>query len=240
MAAHRLALPLNLTAEETYPYVGVRPDGLSPQVMQMITHFVGKVIRLAEPRGVWNTFSVDQAARGRISLLGTSLLIEGPTTAAHFASCDKITLFAVTIGPQVDAVLEELSREDPTRALILDGIASAAVEHGAEQLDALISGEIRHHGYFPTARFSPGYGDWPLSWQRSFLDAVEAGKINLTCTSHYLLRPVKSVTAALGWSRIPVERSYSLPERKKACQGPAACKSCPLTDCSDRIRPKDQ
>ena len=235
MSARILNLPLSVTPEESYPFLGVGPDKLTPPVADLITHFLQTVSRLAAAQGVWADFPVSEAARDRITLQGASLVIAGENTVAHFASSDRITLFAVTIGKQVDALLEEISRKEPARTLILDGVASAAAEHAATQLDSLISGEIRHCGFFPTARFSPGYGDWPLMWQRPFLDSIGAERINLTCTPHFLLQPVKSVTAAIGWSRIPVERGYSLPERKKACQGAKSCQQCRLTDCPDRV-----
>ena len=53
--------------------------------------------------------------------------------------------------------------------------------------------------YRQTWRFSPGYGDRPLSMQDDLLAAVEAGKrIGLATTQGHMLTPMKSVTAIIG------------------------------------------
>ncbi|MDD4335226.1 MAG: hypothetical protein PHY77_06425, partial [Desulfotomaculaceae bacterium] len=83
--------------------------------------------------------------------------------------------------------------------------------------------------YYPTARFSPGYGDWPLESQQQFIESISGEKIGLAVTSHYLLQPVKSVTAVIGWSRVPIERSYEQPQ-KKPCQGALTCRDCLLKE----------
>jgi len=235
MVSNILSLPLNLTPQDTYPYLGIPQDNIPAEISELIRRYLSKVVLLAQSRGIWSTFSVSEINDCRISLRESPLLIEGTNTVSHFITSERVSLFAVTIGNRVETSLDEISHKEPAHALIFDGIASAAVEHAAEQLDSLISREITRQGFFPTARFSPGYGDWLLSWQKPFLDSVEASNISLTCTSHFLLQPVKSITAAIGWSKIPVERSYLIPHRTKACQNGKFCNYCPLSRCPDRI-----
>ncbi len=48
-------------------------------------------------------------------------------------------------------------------------------------------------------RFSPGYGDLPLAFQRQLLDALQADRrIGIGLTDTLLMTPSKSVSAIIG------------------------------------------
>lgn len=223
-----LNLPLRLDPEEIYPYLGIVRSDPSDLIRELIDMYLKKIRHLAKPQGIWETWNVRAVSSKIIQLEGAPLMIEGPLTTAHFAGCPRISLLAATLGPGVVSFLEELSSSKPGHALIFDAVASAAAENLTEQLDSLIGREIRRSGYYPTARFSPGYGDWPLTWQQSLLDSLGADRIQLSANPYSLLIPVKSVTAAIGWSNFPVERNYDPPSPRKPCQGTLKCRHCPL------------
>ena len=72
--------------------------------------------------------------------------------------------------------------------------------------------------YFPF-RYSPGYGDLPLSLQGDLLWLLDAPRrVGLTVSPSHILLPRKSVTAILGISETPVSRSTR------------SCLSCPGRD----------
>ena len=49
------------------------------------------------------------------------------------------------------------------------------------------------------ARFSPGYGDFSIQYQKEILAVLEAGKsIGLSMTDGCMLIPTKSITAIIG------------------------------------------
>lgn len=231
-------IPLTLTYQEVLPFLGMNKEP-SPQEKELIEHYLKEIKQKAQPLGIWKTFSVKCWEPGKISLEGTPLLLEGVNTSQHFRTCDRITLLATTLGQEIDHLLAHLSPQNPAQALIADGVASTAIESFTEQLDLYLSTQIRRKGYFPTARFSPGYGDWPLNWQKEFLVSVKSDKIGLTTTPYFLLQPIKSVTAALGWSKIPVERNYTSlpPTTKKPCCSTHTCRYCNLaSSCPDCLK----
>jgi len=230
MTASLFSLPLNLTPEEAYPYLGISKNPISLELSGLINHYLLLVRQTASPAAVHQTYDVHSSpAETEICLDGAPLVLEGPATIRHFSTSSRVTLIAATLGPSVDGLLSDLGKRLPSHALICDGIASAAAEHLVEQLDLLVSREIRRKGFFPTARYSPGYGDWPLMRQRDFLDSVEANKIGLTLSPHFLLQPVKSVTAAIGWSTVPLAREYETCTQEAPCHGASSCVNCPLS-----------
>lgn len=77
---------------------------------------------------------------------------------------------------------------------------------------------------YMTGRFSPGYGDLPLKTQRELIAKLDAPrKIGLTLNYNDLMIPMKSVTAIIGISDVPVKGR------------PATCRECLLyEECEKR------
>jgi len=230
MTRRLINLPFSLDITEVYPFLGLDEKNLTPQIQELLLNTIHKVSLLAHPRGTYADFVVSQVTQDRIDLVDSKLCILGQETLRHFASSSRITLLAVTLGKQVAAALEELSQKKGSEALFFDAVASAATENLAEQLDSLIVGEIRRKGFFPTARFSPGYSDWDLSWQKALVDSINGDRIGLGVTPYSLLEPIKSITAVIGWSSSPITRNYLPPNRLKPCQGTLSCAHCPLKE----------
>lgn len=72
-------------------------------------------------------------------------------------------------------------------------------------------------------RFSPGYGDFRLSCQQFFFDALEISKrIGVYLTESFLMVPFKSITAVIGISRDPSQCHIN------------KCMACPANNCPFR------
>jgi hypothetical protein len=232
MKVQILNLPLLLTREEIYPFLnlGLAPGPLPANLDKLVDTYLRRVTQLAKPQGLIRVCSIRSLTPDRVELADANLVIAGTPAVAHFTACERVTLLAATLGPGIDGFLAGLQQTSGAAdAFIFNGIASAAAEHTTEILDGLAVREIRRNAYYPTARFSPGYGDWPLESQQQFIESIRGEKIGLAVTSHHLLQPVKSVTAVIGWSRVPLERSYEQPQ-EKPCQGTLTCRDCPLKE----------
>ncbi len=249
-----LNLPLLLTREEIYPFLnlGLAPGPIPASIDKLVDTYLRRVTQLAKPQGLIRVCPIRSITPDRVVLEDASLVIAGSRAVAHFTGSAKITLLAATLGSGIDEHLAELQQKaGAADVFIFNGIASAAAEHTMEILDAIAVRDIRRSAYYPTARFSPGYGDWPLAHQREFIESISGEKIGLAVTSHHLLQPVKSVTAVIGWSRVPIERSYTTadgaagvyvnwggaPSRRgsgqaqgKPCQGTLTCRDCLLKE----------
>lgn len=102
----------------------------------------------------------------------------------------KAYIFAATIGIGADMLINRYSTLSPSKAVILDGCATAAIECWCDYLCKEIFSRPCQE------RFSPGYGDLPLSMQPEILRFLSAHlNIGLSMTDSYLLTPTKSVTA---------------------------------------------
>ena len=101
-------------------------------------------------------------------------------------------LFAATLGHGVDLLIRKYAALSAADLLIIQAIAATAIEQ-------YIDDETASWGEKLLPRYSPGYGDLPLSVQPDFLAALDAQKtLGITLTETFLMIPSKSVTAIIG------------------------------------------
>jgi hypothetical protein len=127
--------------------------------------------------------------------------IESVKLAMVLKNSKKATFMALTIGEKLTLAVEEaLKKEEYTKAVIIDAIGSEAVEKFADYIQDVIARENRLFSLKPTMRFSPGYGDFSLSYQKEILLLLEAEEIGISLHPESLvLIPEKSITAVVGW-----------------------------------------
>lgn len=132
-------------------------------------------------------------------------LMQGKDIQGHLAGCDKAVLMCCTLGAGIDRMLRRAQVTDMSRAVVLDVLSSVAVEQVGKKVDKIL--RDRYPDKYFTFRFSPGYGDLPISLQKWFLNELNAPKrIGLMTNDQYLLTPTKSITAVAGMSDTPIER----------------------------------
>ena len=115
-----------------------------------------------------------------------------------FENCSRAALMTVTAGHALDAEINRLSVSDMKNAFALDAAGVAAVECVADEAEETVRLNTAI-GEKLTMRFSPGYGDMPLSLSRAIASATDAQRrTGVTVTEGDMLVPSKSVTAVIG------------------------------------------
>ncbi len=88
---------------------------------------------------------------------------------------------------------------------MLVALSSVAAEAMADAAEDAMRREFSGRGLFLTGRFSPGYGDYPITVQNELIRLLDAPRrIGLAATPAHLLTPRKSITAVLGAADHPV------------------------------------
>ncbi len=115
---------------------------------------------------------------------------ESASLRKFLGECKSAYIFAATIGLGADRLINRYSTLQPSKAVILDGCATAAIECWCDYICSEIFCVPAQE------RFSPGYGDLPLGMQTQILSFLGASlNIGLSMTDSMLLTPTKSVTA---------------------------------------------
>ena len=145
--------------------------------------------------------------------------LQSSQLASNLKGCKYVIVFAATVGVEIDRLIAKYSRLSPAKALMLQAIGTERIEALCNTFCADIAREL-HSGQRP--RFSPGYGDLPLSAQKDIFAVLDCGKrIGLMLNDSLLMSPSKSVTAFVG-----------IGGEKKPTQN--KCSACQLRDCTFR------
>ena len=114
-------------------------------------------------------------------------------------NCEKIILFAATVGIELDRLILRYGRLEPSVALCLQAIGAERVESLCDSFCNDMADQYALSGKILRPRFSAGYGDLPLSLQREIINTLQTPKhIGVTLNESLLMSPSKSVTAIIG------------------------------------------
>lgn len=117
----------------------------------------------------------------------------------YLSDCRGAVLFAATVGLPLDRWIARYSRVSPARALMFQAIGAERVEALCDAFCDQLAEEKAAAGLTLKNRFSPGYGDLPLSVQPRVFTILDCAKqIGLTLNDSLLMSPSKSVTAVVG------------------------------------------
>ena len=211
---------------EALGYCGSREDG-DRRIRKLMSVCAEEVKKAARPKSVYRLFSVIQE-EGGVFLSEGDLRFPGRDIKQHLEGCPECILLAVTLSSGIDELIRKKEVSDLAMALCTDTLASVAVEKYCRYMGEKICGQMKDT--YATYRFSPGYGDLPLSCQRDFLRVLNCRKrIGLGVSESGLLIPRKSITCIIGFSEKP------LPVKSRGCELCRLSKTCSHKICSFRV-----
>ena len=195
-----------INRRETLQYLSYRGSFIPEEIRADLDRCEALLLRTARPRMVWRLF--DLLPDG--SLAGTSYRPTGQDIRTMLADCDQVILMAATLGTEAEALLRRTQKRSMSDAVILDAAGSAAIENVCDNLCADLAAAVAPR--YLTDRFSPGYGDMPLSDQPDFFRVLDVSRrIGVNLSASGLMVPQKSVTALIGVSDRPQ------PKRHRGC-----------------------
>ncbi len=197
-------------------YLGYRGQELEDEFLRQLSECKKQIEHAMEYKEVYQEFSLSQ-----MNVEGTSLTLLGDSISEHLKDCSKVILMAVTLGAGVEQLMMRTQVSDMSLALIMDACASAAVEAVCNKLQQKLEAAYGKQKLYLTDRFSPGYGDLPISLQGEFCRVLNtARRIGLSVTGTNIMVPRKSVTAIIGCADTPREH------RKTGCETCNMFRSC--------------
>lgn len=206
---------LEPSREEILRYLGFHGQNPDENTKALIEEMIRTVQNTAAV-GVCFEKSACKVLDSGVCLEKYALLLPGADIKKHLSGCSEVILMALTLGIGIERKIREYEISDMTKAVILDCTASAMVEKACNQACK----EFDTGGLYQTERFSPGYGDLPISLQADFLRILNAGRrIGLTANDSSLLLPRKSVTAVIGLSETPPKKA----DRCSSCRMRERC-----------------
>lgn len=191
---------MELDIKEALRYLGVKKH-VSEQMCADVRAVADTLCATLTPHYTYRLFSLEHRTDG-IFLPEANILLPGDDAKKMLRQCHGVILLACTLGARFETMMRAQQVRDMAGAVILDACADAWVEAGCDQAEH----DLKHcfPDLFLTDRFSPGYGDLPLSLQREICTALDTPRrLGLHVTKQFLLNPAKSVTAVIGISDQP-------------------------------------
>lgn len=195
-------MELRPDSQEILRYFGYgngKPDLQTEKLMNECTE---TILKLVKPRYTYKIFDISlDLENERIILPGCNITFEGRDIYEHLRECRKCAVMAVTLGIEVDNAIRVAQVESMTKAMMLDACATEIIEKLCDEAEKEIAQIADKEGRKLNYRFSPGYGDFPITTQKIIGEILDVNrKIGLTITDKSLMIPRKSVTAVVGFA----------------------------------------
>ena len=186
-------MPIN--KREILRYAGIRGESTDSEVL--LESCLALALPTLTPQIVYTEIPVTQKGEGALDLGFAT--VRSQALATRLLGCSRAVVFAATVGIQFDRLLARYSLLSPAKALLLDAIGNERVEALCDAFEVYLQNEKIEKGSRLCQRFSPGYADLPLSFQKKIFSVLECGPtIGLYLGEQLLMSPSKSVTAVIG------------------------------------------
>lgn len=153
--------------------------------------------RLAQPAIAYEVFPITAVEPSRL-VLGDGAALESNIVAVLFGSASEVVLMVYTIGPLLEARVDELAAQgDYPVAFALDAVGSVALGKAGEAGYAIIEEMAVARGVKASIPLNPGTSHWPLSGQRVIAELVGAREIGVEARESGVLHPFKSIAFAV-------------------------------------------
>ncbi len=205
---------INIDQSEVLRYLGYGRSVPDAAVLSAIEKCVAEVQPRLSPKACFDCFDLSTNPDGSLDLGFMS--VSSKNLAKNLDGCEKIILFAATVGIETDRIINRFSMFSPHDAIIAQAVGAAAIEDWCNILCRRFEERERLSGQYLRPRFSPGYGDFPLDAQKRIFEVLDCSrKIGLTLTDSHLMVPSKSVTAIIGISK---DNLNCTPQGCEACK----------------------
>lgn len=197
---------------------GVPLERASPRMLREVRQALGRVRAAARPAAVLSTAAL-RVEDGE-ALVADGDRIESGLLGRVLAPCDRLVVFAATLGPGVDRLIA--GARDGLEAYMLDAAASRL----AEDLGDLVRNQVAaglDEELGATWRYGPGTCDWDVRGQELVFGLLDPALAGMNINEHCMMTPRKSVSGVVGIG----------PRGKVAATG-CACRYCPRRDCAHR------
>ena len=178
---------------EVFRYVGGRGEA-DGQVGALLEECIAEGLPAVSYKACFLELSLEEffARFGRCAL-----------TENRLRGCERVVLFAASVGLGIDRLIARYASTYTAKALLLQALGAERVEALCEAVCERLDEEYAKQGLRLDARFSAGYGDFPLSAQTVFFQLLDCNRLlGLTLNESLMMSPSKSVTAAVGVKKI--------------------------------------
>ncbi len=212
---------MEISEKEVLRYLGFRQHTPDENTLRFICAVESALQTEIRPKSIYGEFPLAFLSNREVKI--GDKVFESEKLRRHLNGCERILVFAATLGAGADSLLRRYSAIDRAKAAVAQAVLAAATESYCDEVCAEIAAKENKNGWYLRPRFSPGYGDMALTAQRDLFALLEITKrTGIVLTQSCLMLPTKSVTAFIGLTR-----------DAQRCDK-RGCALCDNTDCAYR------
>ncbi len=212
---------MKISEKEVLRYLGFRQHMPDENTLRFICAVESALQTEIRPKSIYGEFPLAFLSNREVEI--GDKVFESEKLRRHLNGCERILVFAATLGAGADSLLRRYSATDRAKAAVAQAVLAAATESYCDEVCAEIAKKENKNGWYLRPRFSPGYGDMALTAQRDLFALLEITKrTGIVLTESCLMLPTKSVTAFIGLTR-----------DAQRCDK-RGCALCDNTDCAYR------
>lgn len=138
--------------------------------------------------GVYNLYF-----NGEFAYIKESNVLGGKNVSERLKGAKKAYFFVVTLGQEVDRLINKYQFSDLTFSYLLDGLASVLIDIISQKIQDKIS---KYYDIYE--RYSCGYGDYSLQLQANICELLNTNQIGVKLTNGGMFYPTKTISAVIG------------------------------------------
>jgi cobalamin-dependent methionine synthase I len=237
-----MAFIMKADRKETLRYLGYRGQDIDSQTERLLEEVFSELERDSSPKSIYQRYRC-QATEDAVILKpfleeisgsssavlqsdGSSqweVILKSKNLAKNLRGCEQAVLLAATIGRAADMMIKKYSVSNLAKAAVVQAAGAAYIESYVDEIEDKVREKANRQGLYLRPRFSPGYGDFSIDYQKDFFELLECRRIGITLTEGNLMMPSKSVTAVIGLTSGKQESCWK-----------RSCSQCEKTDCEFR------
>jgi hypothetical protein len=175
-------------------------SNMEDNIGRLFKHALETAKEIMSPSAILQYRSILSINEDMIHFRNDNFTIMSKQVSKLLCRAKQAVFFFCTIGSALESEVENLHKQNRiTESVLLDAVGSEAADAVADYIHhQVIQTGAREKGLAITPRFSPGFGDWPVTVQGRFLEQCQAHRIGISVNESFLMHPRKSVSAVLG------------------------------------------
>lgn len=191
---------VKIDKNEALRYLGYKNKNIDEETNKLLDESIAELKEIAELKYVYRIFHIKKE-NNNINFENL-INIKSNDLGNLFKHCKKSAVMAATLGFEVEKRIKYYTSSNLSKGVVFDACAASYIEALCDMAEAEIKEIAAKEGCNITFRYSPGYGDVPISHQGDILAALNAQKlIGISVLNSSILIPRKSVTAFIGFTQ---------------------------------------
>jgi len=193
---------MNINKREILRYMGCNWPCEDEELIKLIDDTVCAAEKNVEPKSIY-AFKEIKVTDDGAEIDG--VFFKSRDIAKYLGGCEKAVLMACTLGVKSDFFIRIAQSRGASHAVAAQAVLTEFIEKYCDQVQENIKTEAEKCGFMIKPRYSPGYGDLDIRYQKEFFSVLDISRrIGISLSDDFIMSPSKSVTAIIGLKKAEV------------------------------------